>query len=328
MDQEHGQAHGYDPAAYAMARRLRPRSFDKRFGMLSELDEHFTHVWLNYTGRLFARPQLDLRTRLLVLVGQYTMTGNRTALGDTVQAGLDEGVDPKEMLEVILQCYVYAGESPVAIAVGVFVPMLEQAGRLDEVRERSLPVDAGTAGRSLEEERELWHPDDRDDPRLPDLLERHGWTGISTGLRLRPGHHLNLAYTLDAIDAEFLDLWLAVPYEGMYARNFLDHRTRLLCVIGNCLAVGETHQSRRHMRTALREGATPRELMELVFQTCAIAGHPHLMPMAVDDVFQLCDELGRAHELVEDPDRLDAVRRIIADRVALRDGTTEVSTRL
>ncbi|MPZ59800.1 MAG: hypothetical protein GEU93_00615 [Propionibacteriales bacterium] len=322
------QAHGpYDEGAYDSARRVRPRSFDQRFALFDSLDKHFTNVWLNYTGRLFARDQLDLRTRLLVLTAQYTMTGNQAALADTLQAGLDEDVDPRELLEVILQCYVYGAESPVSDAAEMFARVMEDAGRLDEVRQRSLPVDASTRDRSLEEERKTWSSSDADDPRLPDLLSRYGWTGISTGLRLRPGHHLNLVATLDAIDPEFLSLWLATTYEGMYSRGVLDDRTRLLCVVGGCLAVGETHQSRRHMRGALRRGATPRELLEVVFQSCAIAGHPHLMPMAIDDIVMLLDELGRLHEIVGE-ESIDQVRRIATARAERRHGIAELSTQV
>ena len=316
----------YDERARATAERFRPQTFPRRFEIFSELDEHFTNIWLNYTGKLLSRPQLDVRTRLLVLVSQYTLLGNGMALADTLRAGVDHRLDPREMLEMILQCYIYGGESPVAAATEVYVAVMEEAGLLESVKEGSLPVDATTRDRSLDDERERWSDDDRDDPRLAGLLERHGWKGISTGLRLRPGHHINLAYTLDAVDPEFLDLWLATPYEGLYARGVLDDRTRLLCVVGGCLAVGETHQSRRHMRAALRAGAQPRELMELVFQTCAIAGHPYLMPMAVDDIILICDDLGRIDEVV-DPDRTTEVRRIVKARVAKRDGIAEMGTK-
>lgn len=321
------EQHDYDSRAVEACRRLRPRTFPGRLEMFSELDEHFTNIWVSYTGQLFDRPQLDLRTRLLVLVAQYTMLGNGVALADTVQAGLDNDVDARHMLEMILQCYIYAGESPVAAAAEVFVDVVEEAGLLDAVKRGSVPADATTRDRSLEVERQEWSDADREDPRLAGLLERHGWKGISTGLRLRPGHHINLAYTLDAVDPEFLDLWLATPYEGLYARGVLDDRTRLLCVVGGCLAVGETHQSRRHMRAALRSGAKPRELMELVFQTCAVSGHPYVMPMAVDDVIQLCDDMGMIEDIV-DPERVHEIRQIVRDRVAKREGIAEVETRI
>jgi hypothetical protein len=43
-------------------------------------------VWVNYTGRLLARSQLDVRTRLVVLAAQYTMSGNPDGITDVAQA--------------------------------------------------------------------------------------------------------------------------------------------------------------------------------------------------------------------------------------------------
>src|SRR5262245_43999917 len=73
----------------------------------------------------------------------------------------------------------------------------------------------------------------------------------------------------------------------MYARRVLDDRTRIICVVGNTLAAGEQHQSRRHMRSALRSGATPKELLEVIFQTTGLFGHTHLMPAAIDDLIRI-----------------------------------------
>jgi alkylhydroperoxidase/carboxymuconolactone decarboxylase family protein YurZ len=152
-----------------------------------------------------------------------------------------------------------------------------------------------------------------------------GWLGIATGLRIRPGHHINMLDTVCALDPHFLQAWLDTVYEGMYSRGRLDDRTRIICVVGNTLAVGETHQSRRHMRSALRAGATPRELLEVIIQTTAIFGHPYVMPMALDDLVRITDDEGRLDELL-DPDRIDDVRRIAAARAARRSGIQEMDT--
>jgi Carboxymuconolactone decarboxylase family len=103
----------------------------------------------------------------------------------------------------------------------------------------------------------------------------------------------------------------------------LDDRTRIICVVGNTLAAGEQHQSRRHMRSALRSGATPKELLEVIFQTTGLFGHTHLMPAAIDDLVRIADEEGRLDELLA-PDRIDEVRRIVAARVASRGDVAEI----
>lgn len=308
-----GPALDESPAALA-----HPRSWKRRRELFAMLDEHFAATWTNHLSRLFMRPQLPARKRLLVLSGQYTMRGELENLEETLHAAFSAGVDPREALEVILQCYVYAGQSRVADAASVFARVAEHCGVMDRVQEAQPPTDVATAGRSLDEERQTWAPADRDDPRLEPLLERYGSHGISTGLRLRPGHHINLAATLDAVDPDFLQIWLDTVYRDLYSRQVLEDATRLLCVVANCFAVGETHQARRHMRGALRKGTHPTEILEVIFQSCAIVGHPHMMPLAVDDLLTIADEEGMLSDLV-DAARIDEVRDIVRRRVARRE---------
>ena len=305
----------------------RPETFARRLETFAQLDEHFAANWLAHASRLLRRDQLDRRKRLLVFTGQYTMLGNQEALEETLEAAISADVDPRELLEVILQCYVYAGESVVEAAAGVFLTVVRRRGLLEKVQDAQLQLGATRSDRSLDQERQNWSDDDRDDPRTEELIERHGWYGISSGLRLRPGHHLNLLTTLEALDPEFLEIWVDTIYERMYTRRVLDDATRLLCVVGNCLAVGETHQSRRHMRGALRQGADPVEILEVIFQSTLAVGHPHLMPMTLDDLVTILDDEGRLDEVV-DADRIDEVRRIASARIAKRDGVEEVPTQL
>ena len=288
--------------------------------LFQRLDPNFAELSSTHLSRLLSRPGLDARTRLLVLTGQYTVTGRHDQLGETIEAALDAGVPSSDILEVILQCYVYTGPWVVAAAGEVYLRVLERRPELAD--DFSARVDDG-ATRDLDEERVTWNETDRDDPRLPALLEKYGWQGISTGLRLRPRHHINLVATLDALDPDYLQTWLDAIYGGMYVRGVLDDRTRIICVVGNTLAAGEQHQSRRHMRSALRSGATPKELLELIFQTTGLFGHTHLMPAAIDDLVRIADEEGRLEELVA-PDGIDEVRRIVAARVASRQSVAEI----
>ena len=174
-------------AQYASLTQLRPHAGAERFELFARLDPHFARTWTDYTGGLLARRVLDVRTMLLVLCGQYTMLNQLGGLRDALTAGINEGVDGKEMLEAILQCYVYGGDEIVADAAGVFTEVMDQLGVLDDIVARGLPVDANLRDRDLAREREQWSAQDRDDPALAPLLDRYGWLGLSNGLRLRPG---------------------------------------------------------------------------------------------------------------------------------------------
>lgn len=308
---------------YRAAARIQPQTVEQWAPVLRELDPHFANVWLTYTGSLLARGQLDLRTRLLVLAGQYTMRGETGPLEDAIRAALDADLDLKEVLEVVFQCWVYGGQGRMLAGVGVFLEVVGAAGRLDEVKRRGLPENTTTKPeRKLEDERREWAEEDRVDPRLPGLLEHYDWRGLSTGFRLRPGLHFNTISALDAIDTEFAGLWQDALYRDVYDRGVLDDRTRLLCIVGDCLAVGETYQAPRHMRSALRLGATPAEVLEVIFQSCPIIGHPNLMGIAVDDFVKVLEEEDRLGEIIDD-DKVEGLLRITNMRIAGRDGVGE-----
>lgn len=292
-----------------------PQEGERLSQLFKRIDPDFALVWSNHVSRLLARTQLDVRTRFLILTMQYTVTQRFGQLEENLAAAQRAGVRPEELREVILQAFVYAGPWVVAEACQVYETVVEPVPPMDELRASS---DIGME-RRLADERPTWSADDASDPRLNDLFDRYGWRAISTGLRLRPGHHLNMLDTLDALDPDFLHIWLDAVYDGMYSRGTLDDRTRLLCVVGATLAVGETHQSRRHMRAALRVGAGPRELLEVIFHTTAFFGHPYVMPAAFDDLIRIVDDEGRILELIP-ADRVEETRRIVAARVARRDG--------
>lgn len=286
-----------------------PMSLQRLRSLFHRLDPEFAAVWETHAERLLHRTQLDVRSRFLILTSQYTVTRQDEPLAENLTAAGAAGVSDEELLEAILQTYVYAGPWAVASACEVYERVVD--------RKPATERPARDRGRSLQDERRSWSPADAADPRIEPLLERYGWLGISNGLRLRPGHHINMLDTLDALDPDFLATWLETVYEGMYGRGVLDDRTRLLCVVGATLALGESHQSRRHMRAALRSGARPRELLEVIFHTTLFFGHPYVMPAAFDDLIRIVDDEGRVTELVP-ADRVAEVRRIVAARVVRR----------
>lgn len=282
----------YGAEAFDAGHKLQPTRFDRRVAQRDSLDQHYTRLWLDFAIKgIGTRPALDLRTRLLVLIGQYTMACSGEALEDTIHAALAAKVPAREILEIILQCTVYGGHTVVEPAIEVFHRIAAERDLLGGLRESQLPLDGNNSTRSCEAERATWHPEDMVDPRCEPLMKRHGWRAVGRGLTLRPRHHLNILAWLDAIDSEFAGLWVKFCYGGMYARGIVDDKTRLLCMIGDCLAAGEETQARGHMRGALRNGASPREILEVIFQTCVNFGMPGMLKalevfvdiMAADD---------------------------------------------
>lgn len=291
----------YGPNAFDVGRKIQGGNFDKRVAQRDSLDQHFTRAWLDFaiTG-MSARKALDTRTRLLVLTGQYTMAKSHEMLEDTIRAALAAKVDAREILEIVLQCVVYGGHTTVEPAIKVFHRVAEDLNLLPELQKSQLPLDGTNSKRNEQDERNRWHADDRADPRSADLVKRHGWLAVSRGLVLRPKHHLNVLEFLDKIDPEFAGLWVRFCYGDMYTRSIVDDKTRLLCMIGDCLAVGEATQARGHMRGAMRNGAAAREVLEVILQTAVNFGMPGMLH-ALHNFVQIMSEDGRLAEIGNPP---------------------------
>lgn len=293
-----------DAATRETGRRLQA-DFDERLALRDSIDPQFTQLWLDYAIKgLGRRKILDERTRFLILIGQFTMTRNADALAEAIRSALRAKVAAREAMEVILQSVVYGGNSAVDFALKIFVPIAREFGVFEELRAKRPPLEQNDANRSMEAERKFWHPDDVSDPRREKMMTAHDWRGVSTGIRLRPKHHLNMLSYLHSLDEEFADLWVNFTYRGMYGRGVLDDKTRLLCIIGNCFAVAEGIQIRSHMRGALRAGATPREVMEVLFQSSAHFGMPTLMRSLAIFV-KIMAEDGRLAEIGNPPAPVD-----------------------
>lgn len=296
----------YGANATETGSRFQGPSFDKRLAQRDALDPHFTKAWVDYQiAGLYRRPALDVRTRFLVLIGQYTMAKSRRLLEDTVRAALVAKVKVQEIAEIILQCQVYGGLVTVDPAVETFHKIVEELNLLPELKKSQLPLD-GTAGkRNRAEEEKKWHKDDAADPRVKPLIDKHGWLGVSTGLIMRPKHHINILHWIDVMDSEFAGMWEKFCYQEMYTRGIVDNKTRLLCMIGDCLAVGEAVQSKGHMRGAMRQGASPREVMEIIFMTSANFGMP-VAWHALENFLQIMSEDGRLSEIGNPPLRVES----------------------
>jgi alkylhydroperoxidase/carboxymuconolactone decarboxylase family protein YurZ len=296
----------YGADAFDAGVKIQGKAFEKRLAQRDALDQHFTQAWLDYQIKgLSRRPALDTRTRLLVLIGQYTMAKSQSLLGDTVRAAIAAQVPVREITEIILQCQVYGGLVTIDPAIETFYKIAEEFNLLPELKKSQLPLD-GTAGkRNRTEEEKKWHKDDVADPRTKPLIDKHGWLGVSTGLVMRPRHHINILHWIDVMDSEFAGMWEKFCYGEMYTRGIVDNKTRLLCMIGDCLAVGEAVQSKGHMRGAMRQGASPREVMEIIFQTSANFGMPGAWH-ALENFIEIMAEDGRLGEIGNPPMRVES----------------------
>ena len=296
----------YGPDAFDTGIKMQGKAFETRVAQRDAIDQHFTRAWLDYQIKgLSRRPALDTRTRLLVLIGQYTMAKAQPLMEDTVRAALAAKVPVREIAEIILQCQVYGGLVTVDPAIQTFYKIAEELNLLPELKRSQLPLDGTDSKRNRAEEEKTWHKDDVADPRTQPLIDKHGWLAVSTGLSMRPHHHINILSWIDIMDSDFAGLWEKFCYGDMYTRGIVDNKTRLLCMIGDCLAVGEATNSKGHMRGAMRQGASPREVMEVIFQTSANFGMPPAWH-ALENFIEIMAQDGRLGEIGNPPMRVES----------------------
>lgn len=296
----------YGADAFDTGIKMQGKAFETRLAQRDAIDQHFTRAWLDYQIKgLSRRPALDTRTRFLVLIGQYTMAKAQPLIEDTVRAALAAKVPVREIAEIILQCQVYGGLVTLDPAIRTFHKIVEELNLLPELKKTQLPLDGTDGKRNRAEEEKTWHKDDVADPRTQPLIDKHGWLAVSSGLTMRPHHHINILSWIDIMDSDFAGLWEKFCYGDMYTRGIVDNKTRLLCMIGDCLAVGEATNSKGHMRGAMRQGASPREVMEVIFQTSANFGMPPAWH-ALENFIEIMAQDGRLGEIGNPPMRVES----------------------
>jgi len=140
--------------------------------------------------------------------------------------------------------------------------------------------------------------------RQRELLERYNRKAVETGSRLQGEFFLRIVHEFDELDPEWTQVWLTWIYDHMYNRGVLDDKTRVLCIIGECVVTDEAVQLPNHIRSALRVGATPREILEVILQAHVYAGMPKMIK-AMRIYRELMRDLGLL-EVTDSPFRGDA----------------------
>jgi alkylhydroperoxidase/carboxymuconolactone decarboxylase family protein YurZ len=268
---------------------------EEKTRLRDSVDQHFAATTLRWADDVFKRDALDEKTRYLVLLGQFAMTRSHRHLDDCLRAAIGSGVSPRLALESILMCSLYGGDVVVEPALEIFVRVARELGFLSSLADDQLPIDGRDSTRDLDAEKASWPKDLLDHPLRETLTHKHGELGVSTGLRFRGKHHLEILDFFDSLDTDFANAWEAFGYQNMYSRAIMDDKTRLLCTAGNTLVAHENVQTRNHMKSAMAAGATPKECLDVIFISAVYFGLPMLH--FLNTFVELVDEVGRLGEL-------------------------------
>jgi 4-carboxymuconolactone decarboxylase len=113
---------------------------ERAFARSTEFDADFQRfITEEAWGSVWARPDLDRRTRSLVTIAILAASG-REELAVHLRASRNTGVDPHEIAEVLLHVAVYAGvpaaNAAFAVAKKVFDPTVHVSTEEDPAKER------------------------------------------------------------------------------------------------------------------------------------------------------------------------------------------------
>ena len=89
---------------------IQERSLDEIFKDLDDIAPDMSRFVVEFPySEIYTRPEVDLKTRELCTVAALTVLGTIPQLKDHINAALNVGNDPNEIVEIIMQMSAYAG---------------------------------------------------------------------------------------------------------------------------------------------------------------------------------------------------------------------------
>ena len=100
------------------------------------------------------------------------------------------------------------------------------------------------------------------------------------------------AATAEAFGAPLAQLALDFAFGGVWARPGLDRRSRSLGTMGMLIALGLSHEFKNHVRIAIANGITVKEIEELITHSAAYVGLP-LAGIAMSAATEALRDMGK-----------------------------------
>jgi 4-carboxymuconolactone decarboxylase len=198
-------------------------------------------------GSLWTRPALSVEQRSLATISIITVLRRDDNLKGHIHSGLDVGLTPEQIVEVMIQLIFYAG-----------APIANTALRIayDVFKERAIQV----------------HPIRAFDPTEdPDALYQRG---LATR-RLVVGDDLGAEFDRDdETDAAWERYMLEYLWGSVWTRPGLDLQSRCICVLTAQTIIGTDRTIANFIRAALRVGLSETQVKELFFHLTFYTGIP------------------------------------------------------
>jgi alkylhydroperoxidase/carboxymuconolactone decarboxylase family protein YurZ len=200
-------------------------------------------------GSIWTRPGLGRRERMACTLAALCALQNSGALEKHCRAALEIGLEPKAIVEIIVQDGIYRGFAASEAA-------LEAAGRV--FAERGIALDATESA----------------SPSLQELaaLGRDVQTSLHRE-RSDEGH----ADPANPVTGSIYPLIVQFCYGAIWNRPGLDRRTRALAAVAAFTVLGRELLLRKFALSALNVGATRTEVIEAVVQTGPYGGFAFML---------------------------------------------------
>jgi 4-carboxymuconolactone decarboxylase len=197
-------------------------------------------------GSLWSRPALTRRQRSIVTIACIAVLRRDENLRGHIRSGLDVGLTPEEIVEVMLQLLFYVGAPITNTALGI----------ADEVfRERGLHVEPARVYDATED---------------PEALHRRGLELRSRLLQAaesRPQPANQTARDFDRYVLEYV-------WGSVWSRPGLSLQERCLAVLAALATLGEDQALAAYAGAATGAGLTSEQVREVCFHLCFYVGVP------------------------------------------------------
>jgi 4-carboxymuconolactone decarboxylase len=238
----HREGETFEHLAEEMAKDLMGQVDSYDLGVKKYLTE-------DLTGKIYARPQLDLKTHELCTISTLVTLGVASELILTTHFGIALSVATQEEIrELIVQLHPIAGWPVVLSSFEVFNRVLEEKKverKLQPLREKYEEVN--------------WYKEGMDTGRKIHGLEEWG----------------RLADKVQKFETGAADFLIEDVYGEVFNRNsILDIKTRHLCFVAALTVLNNMPILKTFILGALNVGCTPQEVKEVIFQMSCYRGWP------------------------------------------------------
>ncbi|WP_017210599.1 carboxymuconolactone decarboxylase family protein [Clostridium beijerinckii] len=103
-----------------MLKQMTDENGEQMINSMGEIFPDFLYKMISFGfGQIYARPNLDLKTREIVTITALITQGAFEQLDFHIKGALKAGLTQEEILEIILQCAAYVGFPKACSALGI-----------------------------------------------------------------------------------------------------------------------------------------------------------------------------------------------------------------